>query len=126
MIKKKSIEFNIDEIIVALCYNLGMIKEDNILISKLKLSDLRELAETYFKLSKSENKDVKERAEKRLIETLNSMEKAHKEEIMTVSQYSRKFLGLLGGRDKAIELIENAKRRKDELSKRPKRTKSDN
>lgn len=103
-----------------------MIEEENILISKHKLSDLRDLAETYFKLSKSENKIVKEKSEKLLIETLDSMEKAHKDEVMTPEQYSRKFLGLLGGRDKAIELIENTKRREDELSKKPKRTKSDN
>jgi len=103
-----------------------MIKEDDILISKHKLMDLKELADFYFKLSKSEDKAIKEKSKKLLIETLGSMEKAHKEEIMTPEQYTRKFLGLLGGRDKAIELIENAEKRRDKLSKRPKKIKSDN
>jgi len=103
-----------------------MVEEDNILISNLKLSDLVVLAEAYFKMSKSENKVVKEKSEKLLIETLDTMEKAHKNEIRTPEQYNRRIFNLVGGKDKAIELIENDKRRKDELSKRPKRTKGDN
>ena len=103
-----------------------MIKEDNILISKHNLLDLRDLAETYFKLSKSENKVIREKSEKLLIETLDSMEKAHKGEIMTPDKYNRKILDLFGGREGAIKLIEDNKRRRDELSKKPKKIKSDN
>ena len=121
---KKSVEFNIDEIIVALCYNLGMIEEGNILISELKLIDLKELAEFYLKASKSDNKTIKEKSEKLLIETLALMEKAHNGEIMTPEEFTRKHLSLLGGREGATKLIEDDKRRRDELSKRPK--KSDN
>ena len=54
------------------------------------------------------------------------MEKAHSGELMKQNKYNKKYLGLLGGRDKAIELIENAEKRRDKLSKRPKRIKSDN
>lgn len=64
-----------------------MIKDlDNILISELKLSDLKELAETYFKLSKSDNKEIKEKSEKLLIETLDFMDKAHKGELLTSNE----------------------------------------
>lgn len=108
---------------MALCYNLGMIEEENIFISKVTLSELVVLAEAYFKMSKSENKVVKEKSEKLLIETLEIMEKAHKDEIMTPEQYTKKYLGLLGGREGAIKLIENTQRQREELSKRPKKTK---
>lgn len=112
MFKKRVFEFTDDEIIVALCYNLGMIKENNILISNLNLSDLKELAETYFKLSKSENKDIKKKSEKLLIETLDFMDKAHKGEVMTVNQYSKNILDAIGGKDKAIALIKDIKKSK--------------
>lgn len=123
---KKSIESNIDEIIVALCYNLGMIEEDNILISKQTLSGLQSLAATLIKIIKISDGERKKNAESTLSEVVGFIDKALKGEIMTPEQYTKKYLGLLGGREGAIKLIEDSKRRTDELAKRPKRTKGDN
>jgi len=95
-----------------------MIEEDNILISKHNLLDLRDLAVTYFKLSKSENKIIREKSEKLLIETLDSMEKAHKGEIMTPDKYNRKILDLFGGEAKATEMINEAKNRREKLNQK--------
>lgn len=121
-----SIEFDIDEIIVALCYNLGMIKEDNILISGLTLLGLQSLAETLIKIIKISDGERKKNAENTLSEVVGFIDKALKKEIITPYQYSQRVFNAFSGRDKAIERIENDKRRKDELSKRPKRTESDN
>lgn len=61
--------------------------EKEILISELSLMELRELAETYYKISKSNNDEIRIKAEKRLSEILDYMEKAQKGEIITREQY---------------------------------------
>jgi len=111
---------------VALCYNLGMVGEDNILISRKTLSDLQSLAETLVKIIKISDGERKKNAENTLSEVVGFIDKALKEEIMTPEQYNKKTLDLLGGQDKVIDIAKDIIRRTDKLSKRPKRNKSDN
>ena len=63
--------------------------EKKILISELNLMELKELAETYYKISKSSNDEIRIKAEKRLLEILDYMEKAQTGEIITREQYLR-------------------------------------
>ena len=102
-----------------------MIDEDNILISELKLLDLQNLAEILIKAIKLLDGDQKKSAKDTLSEVVGFINKALKNEIITTYQYSQTVFNAFGGRDKAIEHIENDKRRKEELAKRPKRIKSD-
>jgi len=111
-------EISIDEIFVALCYDFGMVKEKDILISELKLSDLKELAETYLKLTKSENITIKKKSEKLLIEVLGFMEKAHKDEIMTIAGHNKKVFDLMGGKEKTIETLKKISESKKKYAQR--------
>lgn len=67
-----------DEIIVALCYNLVMIKEDDLLISELKLSDLQNLTETLIKVIKVSDGEIKKKTENTLSEVIGLVDKALK------------------------------------------------
>lgn len=123
MFNNNYIEPSIEEIIIAVCYNLGMIEEDNILISNLKLSDLQILAETLIKIIKISDGERKKKTENVLSDVVGFIDKALKNEIRTSAEYYKMISDTVGGEEK---FIKNAKRRIDELSKRPKRIKSDN
>jgi hypothetical protein len=110
-------KYDCDLLIAAvLCYNFSMDKNQNWLVSELKLSDLKELADTYLKLIKVENKGIKEKAEKSLLEILDLMDKARNKEIMTVAEYSKKMIDDFGGVEEAIKLIEKIKKSKKKIT----------
>lgn len=100
-----------------------MIEEDNILISNLKLLDLQNLAEILIKAIKVFDGEQKKNAKDTLSKVVGFIDKALKKEIRTTTEHYKMISDAVGGEDK---FIENVLRRKDELSKRPKRTKSDN
>jgi len=103
-----------------------MIKEDDLLISELKLSDLQNLTETLIKVIKVSDGEIKKKTKNTLSEVIGFIDKALKKEIITPVQYRKIIFGAAGGREEAIKLIENSNRREDKLSKRPKRSKGDN
>ncbi len=68
----------------------------DVIISELSLMDLKDLISTYERLSKSENKKIKEKAEKTLLTLMEFSDKAIKNEILTPRQYNKRIVEKFG------------------------------